>query len=322
MVRAFLGTFFGKLAAAIFLAACVALGIGPDWWAKEILAVQPVWYIRAGLILLAVATAVALLGPPVRRFFGGGSAKSTPTETPARDDVPDIRVADDPGVMSLFESPERDKLLPLLEAGRLQAWGRRGNGFPPLSAIPADGWSTHFLEHHPAPKDGINQTFLKVKVRPYESAYYDVYLNREQLRRVWQDRLDFVPLLDAARIVFDETKDTMSAGMARAEGDNDAALRWYCYMLIGVKGDGVTRLMELSGTRPPSRVREHIGYDRPPPRLEIRNGVAVLVESTSRRVVAEDLMVPASSIPGAVSFISGLDGVARGVPPNTIINAS
>ena len=57
MVRSFLGTFLGKLAAAAFIAACVALGVGPDWWAKEILAVQPVWYLRAGLVLLAVVTA-------------------------------------------------------------------------------------------------------------------------------------------------------------------------------------------------------------------------------------------------------------------------
>ena len=147
-------------------------------------------------------------------------------------------------------------------------------------------------------------------------------MNKEELRRVWRDRLDFVPILKAARIVFDQTKDSVSAGMARAEGDNDAALRWYCYMLIGVKGDGMTHLMELSGTRPPSRVQEQIPYDRPPPHLEIRNGAVVLVDLPSHRVVAENLMVPVSSIPGAVSFISGLDGAARGGSPNTIVNAN
>jgi len=167
-------------------------------------------------------------------------------------------------VRSMFQGSERDTLLPLLAAGKLQAWGRLGNGFPPLSAIPGDRWTTHFLEYHPAPTGGINQTFLKAKARPFESDFYDVYLNREQLRHIWHDRLELIPLLEAARIVFDRTKDTVSAGMARAEGGNDAALRWYCYMLIGVKGDGVTRLMELSGTRPPSRVREPFPFDRPP----------------------------------------------------------
>jgi hypothetical protein len=33
---------------------------------------------------------------------------------------------------------------------------------------------------------------------------------------VWHDQLNFVPLLEAARIVFDQTKDGISAGMARA----------------------------------------------------------------------------------------------------------
>jgi hypothetical protein len=314
--------FLGKLAAAAFIAACVALGVGPDWWAKEILAVQPVWYLRAGLVLLAVVTAAALVGPLIKRTIQPHKAETEAAIAPARDDIPDVRIADDPGVRSLFESVERDKLLPLLAAGKITAWGRRGNGFPPLSAIPADHWRTHLLEYHPAPDGGINQTFLKVKARPYESEYYDVHLNREQLRRVWHDQLYFVPLLEAARIVFDQTKDSISAGMARAAGDNEAALRWYCNMLIGVRGDGVTRLMDLSGTCPPSRVQERIAYDRPPPHLEIRNGAAVLVDLPSRRVVADNLMVPVSSIPGAVSFISGLDGAVRGVPPNAVVNAS
>jgi len=68
-------------------------------------------------------------------------------------------------VRSMFQGSERDTLLPLLAAGKLQAWGRLGNGFPPLSAIPGDRWTTHFLEYHPAPTGGINQTFLKAKAR-------------------------------------------------------------------------------------------------------------------------------------------------------------
>jgi len=133
---------------------------------------------------------------------------------------------------------------------------------------------------------------------------------------------EFLPLLEAARVVFDQTKDSISAQMARAEGSNDLALRWYCYMLIGVKGDGVTHLMEMTGKRPPSRIQEPIPYDRPPPDLEIRGDVAILVDRNSKQVVAEDLMVPRASIPNAVSFILGLDGAVRGVLPNSIVNAS
>lgn len=67
MARSFLGTFLGKLAATAFIAVCIALGVGPDWWAAMILAIQPVWYVRAALGLLALATAAAIFGPSARR---------------------------------------------------------------------------------------------------------------------------------------------------------------------------------------------------------------------------------------------------------------
>jgi hypothetical protein len=83
-----------------------------------------------------------------------------------------------------------------------------------------------------------------------------------------------------------------------------------------VKGDGVTRLVEFSGTRPPSRVGEPIPFDRPPRHLEIGQLAAVLVDLPGRRVVAENLMVPVSNIDVAVSFILGLDNRAqRGAEP-------
>ena len=208
MLRAFIGTLLGKIAAAAFIAVCTALGLGPDWWATMILAIQPVWYVRALLILLALVTAAVTFGPLVKR-----------------------RLAE--------------------------------------------------------------------RIVPQE-----------------------IPLLEAARIVFDQTKDSLSAQMARGEGSNDLALRWYCYMLVGVKGDGVTRLTEMTGTRPPSRIRESIRFDRPPPDLEIRGDTVVLVDRISKRVVAETLMVPKANIPNAVSFILGIDGTVRGVPPNTVINIS
>jgi hypothetical protein len=189
--------------------------------------------------------------------------------------------------------------------------------------IPADHWRTHFVEFHPAGDAGrINQTFFKIKGRPYESDYYDIYFNRQQLKRVWQAELELIPLLEAARLVFDQTKDSLSAQMARAEGTPDLALRWYCYHLIGVKGDGVTHLMDMTGTRPPSRVQEPILFDRPPPDIDIRGNVAVLIDRYTKQVVGENLMVTSAQIPFAVSFILALDDSARGVPPNTVTNAS
>jgi len=324
MWRAFIGTFLGKIVAAAFIAICLALGFGPDRWAAVILAVNPVWYVRAILVLLALGTAAIILGPWLKRKIRPQTLAATQRgSTIARDDIPDVRIADGPAVRNLFETSERDKLIPLLEAGKIESWGRKGNGFPPLMRIPADQWRTHFVEFHPAGDAGrINQTFLKIKGRPHESDYYDIHLNREQLKRVWSDELESIPLLEAARLVFDQTKDSTSAQMARAEGSNDLALRWYCYQLIGVKGDGVTRLMEMTGTRPPSRIQEPIRFDRPPPDLEIRGDAAVLVDRYSKQVVADNLMVRSARIPYAVSFISRLDGAVRGVPPNNVVNAS
>ena len=52
--------------------------------------------------------------------------------------VPDIRVADLPNIVRLFEGKDGDKLIPLLEAEKLFAWARpMGKGEPAQSAFPA-----------------------------------------------------------------------------------------------------------------------------------------------------------------------------------------
>jgi hypothetical protein len=119
-------------------------------------------------------------------------------------DIPDVRIADDVVAEELFESGERDKLLPLLEGGKIDAWGRLGNGHPPLMKIPSDLWRTNYLVRYPASSGGINQTFLKSKVR-HETTYYDVHLNRAQLERVWpnlwsQASLDRIPCTELLRM--------------------------------------------------------------------------------------------------------------------------
>jgi hypothetical protein len=117
-----------------------------------------------------------------------GSATRDSSQKPSEygDAIPDLRIADDTGAMGLLDSSERDKLLPLLEGGKIDAWGRLGNGHPPLIRIPSDLWRTNYLVRYPAPSGGINQTFLKSKGR-HETTYYDVHLNRAQLERVWPD---------------------------------------------------------------------------------------------------------------------------------------
>jgi hypothetical protein len=103
--------------------------------------------------------------------------------------LPNVRVADSAAAMELFERPESDKLLPLLESEKLSAWGRRmGHGEPPLMKIPGQMWRSHYLAALPRGSDPNlkNQTFVKTNARQ-ETIYYDLYLNREQIRKVWPD---------------------------------------------------------------------------------------------------------------------------------------
>jgi hypothetical protein len=112
---------------------------------------------------------------------------SPETESNLSSHFPDIRVADSPNTLALFDGKENIKLIPLLERERIMAWGRpRGIGEPPPLSIPGDTWRTHQLDFHPhRDVPGMrNQTFLKRKGTG-ETAYYDVLLNRQQLRQVW-----------------------------------------------------------------------------------------------------------------------------------------
>jgi hypothetical protein len=131
-------------------------------------------------------------------------------------DIPDVRIADDMVAWSLFAAPHHDKLFPLLERGKIDAWGRLGNGRPPLTIIPADQWKTHYLVNLPADApDRINQTFFRPKARPYESTYYDVHLNRSQLERAWpglwqQASIDRIPCTELVKIAAERGWDFVS----------------------------------------------------------------------------------------------------------------
>lgn len=101
--------------------------------------------------------------------------------------IPNVRVADCPSVVHLFESKEKDKLVPLLEAERLTAWARpmRVGETPPVK-VSGGIWRTHFLLFCPktAGQFEQNQTFIKTNARQ-ETVYFDLYLNEAQLQRVW-----------------------------------------------------------------------------------------------------------------------------------------
>jgi hypothetical protein len=170
------------------------------------------------LAALGAGALVSFIMVAVRLFWRLEPAKAT-KETSASDsagvndfasDIPDVKIADDPVAWKLFETVrERDKLIPLLEAGKLHAWGRLGNGNPPPTKIPADQWSNHYLDNRPADSPGrINQTYFRPKSRPHESTYYDVHLNRVQLERAWPDlwrrtSIDRIPCTELLKMAAD-----------------------------------------------------------------------------------------------------------------------
>jgi hypothetical protein len=101
-------------------------------------------------------------------------------------DIPDVRIADSPEALSLFDGVDADKLVPLLEGEKITSWGRpRGMGEPPLLRVPGAVWRTHRIEFHPhgSVDRRINQTFLKRGSETH--VYYDIRLNRAQLKRIW-----------------------------------------------------------------------------------------------------------------------------------------
>jgi hypothetical protein len=161
----------------------------PDSWAKkapkmrELIAETSGWLSWwEWLLILAGIISVACFEYAVRKT----APRPEATAVKARNDIPDVRVADEPLVLALFENSERDKLLPLLEAGKIDAWARSGYDSPPLTKIPSVEWRTYFLAFLPQRQAGtINQTFFRIKARPTESTYFDIHLNRAQLTQVW-----------------------------------------------------------------------------------------------------------------------------------------
>ena len=72
-----------------------------------------------GLVLVLTAILICSL-----EFAVGGTQASEGSTAPGKpassfsDSIPDVRVADDRSSVRLFDGAERDKVLPLLEAGR------------------------------------------------------------------------------------------------------------------------------------------------------------------------------------------------------------
>jgi hypothetical protein len=80
---AFVGGFLGKIAAAIFIAVCIALGIGPDRWAEFIISGLGEWATperaRIGFFVLAALTFLLVFVPSI--ISGQKKANSQPKLT-------------------------------------------------------------------------------------------------------------------------------------------------------------------------------------------------------------------------------------------------
>jgi len=108
---------------------------------------------------------------------------------------------------------------------------------------------------------------------------------------------DFIPLLEAATRAYEQTRNDRIASFAVAnDATPDGILRWYCYALVIPRDNGP--LMQLFGTRPPSRVQEQITFQkwyalnvRPPDVYVMENG----------RDLFSDLSVRTADLPAAVS---------------------
>jgi hypothetical protein len=164
---------------------------------------------------LATSTVVVLVILGYRADRKTISPSASPTASLLDDvaeSIPDVRVADNPSVIDLFQGNERDKLFPLLEAEKLAAWARPDKGPAPgveasLTKLVGSTWKSHYFVFYPRVPGQFerNQTFVKGK-GPLETSYYDVHLNQKQVERAWLE-LQQIPILEAARVAFDRAEE-------------------------------------------------------------------------------------------------------------------
>jgi hypothetical protein len=178
-------------------------------WGFPITEAQMIAYICAHLAPFALALLVtAFLAVLIRNqlAFAGSQAPGFASTAPrssetavaalknpsALDDsiaeyLPDVRVADSLAAQRLFEGRDGDNLIPLLEAEKIFAWARpMGRGEPAPIRVPGNVWRTNQMWVVPKGDNPHmrNQTFIKTKTTN-ETSYYDLRLNRAQLKRVW-----------------------------------------------------------------------------------------------------------------------------------------
>jgi hypothetical protein len=125
-----IGTAAGSGGSITFLKAAIEGRSPLDVWVLAVV-------VAAGLAIVAYVT-ISILEKyrKAKRHEPGSQPSQSVGEFDS--DFPDVRVADDQVAWGLFGAPHHDKLLPLLERGKIDAWGRLGSGGPPLTLIPAN----------------------------------------------------------------------------------------------------------------------------------------------------------------------------------------
>jgi hypothetical protein len=223
------------------------LGYQAPHWAVELALIVSVLFILVSIVLWA-----HLLWRRIRgsiNWFGPERQIQKVVPNTFAEDIPDLRVADSDLVMALFESSERDKLLPLLEAERLRSWARpmRGNEpgkDPPPVILKGETWRNNYLQFFPKREGQYRaQTFLKTKSR-HESSYFDVVLNKIQVERIWPEQIPFV---EAARRVYEaaEAANVLEFVVQNTEAADKKLSHLKLLLMVDEK-------VELFGIRPPS----------------------------------------------------------------------
>ena len=71
--KSFFGSFFGKIAAVVFVAVCIAIGFGPDEWAKFLLTDFPKFFTprmaQTLFIILGIFTFIGLASNHISSLF-------------------------------------------------------------------------------------------------------------------------------------------------------------------------------------------------------------------------------------------------------------
>jgi hypothetical protein len=244
----------------------ISLGSGTAYIAT-LLGERSPWVL--GLIFVPITVLCALLillivghRAEQREAHQVGLASAPKASLPAEisEGIPDLRVADEPTALALFDPPESDKLIPLLQDGAIRSWARPMSASePPLDVLAGSIWKTHELVFFPKGQDrrSINQTYLRVR-RKVESTNYDIYLNASQLRQRWPHIPRTISLREAAIRAYEATRDKPAGEHSKilAKSNNDI-LTWYCCAMAMIR-EGRPPLVSLRGNRPPSRIAEPI----------------------------------------------------------------